>query len=78
MRRAAVSVLLNIAEGAARRGRLEFRRHVGIALASLAELECGFIVAGDLGYQPEPSADLSSQMRRTARLLWRLHKRLDA
>lgn len=70
-------MLLNIAEGAARRGRLEFRRHVGIALASLAELECGFIVAGDLGYQAQPWAELESQMRRTARLLWQLHRKLD-
>ncbi len=37
-RRAALSVPTNIAEGAAKRGRLEFGRYLNIALGSLAEL----------------------------------------
>jgi four helix bundle protein len=38
-RRAANSVVLNIAEGASRPGPKEFRRHLGIARASLDEIE---------------------------------------
>lgn len=38
MRRAALSIPTNIAEGAARRGRREFARYLNIALGSLAEL----------------------------------------
>jgi four helix bundle protein len=39
MNRAAVSTASNIAEGAGRFGRGEFRRHVSIALGSVRELE---------------------------------------
>src|SRR5881628_4267446 len=38
-RRASYSVVLNIAEGASRRGRREFRRYLDMARASLDEIE---------------------------------------
>jgi len=38
-RRASYSVVLNIAEGASRRGTRDFRKHLGIARASLDEIE---------------------------------------
>ena len=39
MRRAAVSIPCNIAEGAARRGKKEFKNFLGIAQGSLSELD---------------------------------------
>jgi four helix bundle protein len=39
VRRAALSIPSNIAEGAAKKGRREFARYLGIALGSLAELQ---------------------------------------
>jgi four helix bundle protein len=49
MRRSAVSIPCNIAEGAARYSKKEFIQFLYIALGSLAELETQWILAADLG-----------------------------
>jgi four helix bundle protein len=50
MRRAAVSIPANIAEGHARDSTREFLHHISIALGSLAELDTMFVLAQELGY----------------------------
>lgn len=52
-RRATYSVALNIAEGASRRGRKEFRRYLDIARSSLHEVEAILELVSMLGYLPE-------------------------
>src|SRR4029077_20907026 len=49
-RRAAYSVVLNIAEGASRRGPKEFRRYLDMARSSLHEIEAILALAERLGY----------------------------
>ena len=50
IRRSAVSIPSNIAEGAGRRSKIEFRQFLYIALGSAAELETQIIIATNLKY----------------------------
>ena len=50
MRRAAVSIPSNIAEGAARNHKTEFRQFLYISLSSAAELETQLIISERLSY----------------------------
>ena len=50
LRRAAISIPSNIAEGQARQHTLEFKQFLYISLGSLAELNTQLIIAKELGY----------------------------
>jgi four helix bundle protein len=56
MRRAAVSVPANIAEGFKKRGRSDKARLLNVAQGSLEELRYYFILARDLSYLPADSS----------------------
>jgi four helix bundle protein len=73
MRRAAVSVPANIAEGFKRRGRPDKRHFYNIAQASLEELRYYFILCRDLGYKLE-AASLAEQAEHIGRMLTGLIK----
>jgi four helix bundle protein len=62
MRRAAVSVPSNIAEGQARQGRKEFVQFLSHAEGSLAELDTQLTLAVELGYCPHSGAQQSVAM----------------
>ena len=54
MRRCAVSIPSNIAEGQARNTKGEFKQFIGIARGSIAELTTQILIAEQLGYIAEP------------------------
>ena len=67
MRRAAVSIPANIAEGFRRRGRAEKARYMNIAEGSVEESRYYLILAQDLGYGD--TAKLASALEEVSRLL---------
>jgi four helix bundle protein len=79
MRRAAVSIPSNIAEGQARRGTREFIQFIAQAEGSLAELDTQLTLAIDLGYvdpsQAKAAAALIEELRR---MLNALRRKLEA
>jgi len=75
LRRAAVSIPSNLAEGAGRDGHREFLRFLSIARGSLSELETQLLIAADLGYLP-PEHQAFALLDRVSRLITGLHKRL--
>ena len=77
LRRAAVSIPSNVAEGAGRDGHREFLRFLSIARGSLSELETQLLIAADLGYLPVEHSAFAS-LERVSRLLTGLHKKLAA
>jgi four helix bundle protein len=69
MRRAAISIPCNIAEGQGRRTRKEFRRFLSIAHGSLRELETQTMIAGRLGYlSPESQSQILLSSAEVGRL----------
>jgi four helix bundle protein len=68
MRRSAVSVPSNIAEGAARNSSREYYQYLGIATGSVAELETQLELAARLGYLSQDS-DALQHVRRVGRLV---------
>ena len=68
MRRSAVSVPSNIAEGAARNSTREYYQYLGIATGSAAELETQLELAARLGYLKKDS-DALQHVRRVGRLV---------
>ncbi len=78
MRRAAVSVPSNIAEGAARGSNRDFARFLYIARGSLSELDTQLELASALGYtEPKAWHDLNNAMVEGDKLLSGLLKSIQ-
>jgi four helix bundle protein len=79
IRRAAVSIPSNIAEGAARRTKPEFRRFLFIALGSTAELETQILISNNLNYLANADQEqLMEELNTISRMLQGLIKTIAA
>jgi four helix bundle protein len=79
IRRAAVSIAANIAEGHARDSTKEFLHHISIALGSLAEIETMLVLAENLEYcKKSDIADLFQDSSEEGRMLRGLQKTLKS
>jgi four helix bundle protein len=77
IRRAAVSIPSNIAEGAARKTTNEFRQFLYIALSSAAELNTQLIISHNLGFMDKDNTDmLNSELDSLSRRIQGLIKSL--
>jgi four helix bundle protein len=73
MRRAAVSIPSNLAEGAARKGNKEFKQFLNIAQGSLSELDTQVELAHMLGYMSsEKHSELMLKMTEISKMLFGL------
>ena len=74
MRRSAVSVPANIAEGFKRKGKDDKARHLNIGQASLEELRYYFILCADLSYLPADA--IGDRLDEVARMLDSYRRRI--
>lgn len=79
LRRAAISVPANIAEGSKRRSNREYAHHLNIAEGSLAETEYLLMLTRDLGYATgERIGGLVGEIEQVARMLNALRTKVEA
>ena len=79
VRRAAASIVANIAEGCGRDGEAELARFCQIAMGSASELECELMLTRDLGFlQSDDHERLTNDVTQVKRMLTSLLRKLRA
>jgi four helix bundle protein len=79
IRRAGVSVPVNIAEGAARKGKKEFIHFLHVSLGSLTELDTLILISRDLNFVDEDKANkVIDEMDTIGKMIYGLIKKLES
>jgi four helix bundle protein len=79
IRRCAVSIAANVAEGCGKRGNAEFLRFLGIAAGSASELEYHVLLARDLEFlSPENYQSLEVDVVRVKKMLAGLIRKIES
>ena len=79
IRRAAISIPNNIAEGHARKGNKEFSQFLYISLGSASELETQLIICRHLEYIPDDKVDnIMKKIDEMKRMIFGLIKKLNS
>jgi len=77
LRRAAVSVASNVAEGYGRASKGEFRQFIGMARGSVLELQTQLEIAKQLGFGKEPLRRCAENLaEETGKMTWALMQKL--
>ena len=76
IRRSAISIPSNIAEGAARQGKREFINFLSIAQGSVSELETQLIICNNLGYLKNNDLIILDELEEISRMIIGLIKNL--
>jgi four helix bundle protein len=71
MRRAAVSIPSNIAEGYCRKHKAEYKQFMSIAYGSLSELETQYLLSIDLSYT-SPNSYIENLFKEVGAMLFRM------
>jgi four helix bundle protein len=77
LRRAAVSVASNIAEGYGRASKGEYRQFVGMARGSVLEIQTQLVISRELGFGKAVEMDAADSLaEETGKMLWALMEKL--
>jgi four helix bundle protein len=79
IRRAAVSVAINIAEGSKKKGHVDFARYVNMSEGSAGEVEALLLLSRDLSYiSIDVHRELSAEVDEIQRMLHSFRSKLEA
>ena len=79
VRRSAISIVSNIAEGSGRESNREFKRFLNISISSAFELETQIILANDLGYINEDAfGKISDKIMEVQKMIFGFRKSLSS